>query len=65
MKGIKDKKDNELTKALAEKKKAIRLFRFSLAGGKAKNVKEGVKIRKEIAQILTEMNVRKNTNVSG
>jgi len=58
MKDIKNKKDNDLLKLLAQKKKALRLFRFSLAGGKAKNTKEGMHTRKEIAQILTEMNVR-------
>ncbi len=46
----------ELTKTLAEKQKALNEFYFSLSGGKAKNVKEGSKHRKEVARILTALN---------
>lgn len=55
---LKEKKDTDLAKLLKEKRKALRLFRFSLAGGKAKNTKEGKQTKKEIARILTEMNKR-------
>ena len=58
MKGIKEKKDSELEKNLREKKKSLRLFRFSLSGGKVKNTKEGKALRKEIAQIMTEKSRR-------
>lgn len=59
MKDIKDKSDKELEKSLHEKRKALRIFRFSVAGSKTKNVKEGQNLRRDIARTLTEMNIRK------
>ena len=50
--------DADLAKLLAEKRKTLRLFRFGIAGSKAKNVKEGRNLKREIAQILTEINAR-------
>ena len=58
MKDIKKKSDTELKKALYEKRKDLRVFRFSIAGSKTKNTKEGSSARKEIARILTELNGR-------
>ncbi|MEX0933920.1 MAG: 50S ribosomal protein L29 [Candidatus Paceibacterota bacterium] len=58
MKKLNEKKDTELVKILSEKRKALRLFRFSISGGKAKNTKEGMRLKKDIAQILTERNAR-------
>ena len=58
-KEIKGKEKNDLEKLLLEKQKALRLFRFGVAGSKAKNVKEGRNLRKDIARILTEVNARK------
>ncbi len=55
---FKDKKDSELQKELYEKRKALRLFRFGIAGSKIKNVKEGRVLRKDIARIMTELNSR-------
>jgi len=55
---IKNKRDGDLAKDFAEKKKGLREFRFGIAGSKIKNVKEAKNIRKEIARILTEMNTR-------
>jgi len=52
----KGKSSTELHKTLAEKQEALRVFRFGMAGGKSKNVKEGRAHRKEIARILTELN---------
>lgn len=46
----------DLVKTLSEKREALRLFRFGEAGSKTKNVKEGSKLRKEIARIMTEIN---------
>lgn len=43
----------ELNKLVAEKREALRLFRFGNSGSKSKNVKEGRTIRREIARILT------------
>lgn len=55
-----EKKDQELNKELKEKRKALREFRFGVAGSKVRDIKEGKKIKKEIAKILTEINKRKN-----
>jgi ribosomal protein L29 len=60
MKDLIKKTTEELTKDLREKKEALRVFRFGVAGGKVKNVKEGMSIRKEIAQIFTIIGSRKN-----
>lgn len=49
---------DDLQKLLAEKREALRLFRFGISGSKLKNVKEGKGLRKEIARILTELNSR-------
>ena len=57
-KELKTKESKELEKLLSEKRKLLRLFRFGIAGSKAKNVKEGRNLKKEIAQILTEINAR-------
>jgi len=52
------KSDTELSKVLSEKRAALRDFRFSGAGGRTRNVREGRKTRREIAQILTVVNDR-------
>ncbi len=44
---------------LIEKREALRVFRFSMSGGKVKNLKEGQNLKKEIAQILTILNSKK------
>ena len=43
----------ELVKTLADKRDALRNFRFAMSGGKAKNVREGRELRKDIARVLT------------
>ena len=55
---LKGKSDTELGKLLVEKREALRSFRFSIAGTKTRNVKEGKNLRKEIARILTERKMR-------
>jgi len=50
----KDKKT--LSDLLAEKREALRQFRFGTAGSKTRNVKEGQNLKKDIARILTEKN---------
>lgn len=60
-KEIKNKQDDELKKLLLDRQKALRLFRFGVAGSKAKNVKEGRTLRKDIARILTEVSSRRAT----
>ncbi len=61
-KEIKQKSDTDLLKLLLEKQKALRVFRFSVARSKIKNIKEGKNVRKDIARIRTELNVRKRNS---
>lgn len=60
MKEYNDKSVEDLMKLLGEKQEAERGIRFGTTGSKARNVKEGKSIKKEIARILTELNSRKN-----
>ncbi|MEK7115413.1 MAG: 50S ribosomal protein L29 [Patescibacteria group bacterium] len=59
MSELKSKKIEDLTKLLAEKREAIRMFRFGISGSKVKNLKEGANLRKDIARIMTEIRARK------
>jgi ribosomal protein L29 len=61
MSEFKDKNPKDLMKALTEKRNALQDFRFGISGGKAKNVKEGSILRKDIARILTELNAQTKT----
>jgi ribosomal protein L29 len=45
----------ELEKLLAEKRLALRAFRFGASGGKLKNVKQARDNKKAIARILTKL----------
>ena len=56
MKELSKKTEKELKVLLTEKKEALRVFRFAMSGGKVKNLKEGSKLKKEIAQIMTLLN---------
>lgn len=56
MKEYTQKTKQELVALLAEKRKALREFRFGSAGTKVRDVKEGRNLRKSIAQILTSYN---------
>lgn len=58
MKEFKTKSDAEISKLVTEKREALRAFRFNISGGKAKNVKEGRNLRREIARALTELSLR-------
>lgn len=58
MADIKKADVGELQKMLADKREALRTFRFGGAGTRARNVREGRNLRKEIAQILTELRAR-------
>jgi ribosomal protein L29 len=53
-----NKSGNDLVKELAEKREALRKFRFGVAGSNIKNVKEALGIRKTIARILTALRMR-------
>lgn len=50
------KNREDLLRALGEKRKAMTDFHFGTAGSKARNVKEGKNLKKEVARILTELN---------
>ena len=45
----------DLLKLLAEKREALRKFRFGIAGSKNRNMKEGQNLKKEIAKILAAL----------
>ena len=62
MKDITTKTVADLAKTLADRREALRVFRFGAAGAKTKNVKEGRAIRKDIARIMTAMNAKRMTN---
>ena len=49
----------DLHKEIADKREALRAFRFGEAGSRSRNVREGRNHRKDIARMLTEMNARK------
>jgi ribosomal protein L29 len=46
----------ELLRKLVEARDQLRDFRFRVARGRAKNVKEGRELRRKIAGILTRLN---------
>ncbi len=52
-KELRKKGKEEQLKLLAEKKKRLHDVRFSSEGAKAKNTKEAVNLRKDIARIKT------------
>lgn len=55
---ISSKEVTELQKLIADKREALRVFRFGGAGSRTRNVREGRTVRREIAQILTELRKR-------
>jgi ribosomal protein L29 len=59
MADIKTREIGELQKELADKREALRAFRFGGAGSRSRNVREGRNLRKDIARLLTELNSRK------
>lgn len=54
-KDIVTKNSAELRELLKQKREALRVFRFGIAGSQSRNVKEGRNLRKEIARILTAL----------
>ncbi|MBP9668686.1 MAG: 50S ribosomal protein L29 [Candidatus Pacebacteria bacterium] len=56
---IRKKSDGELTKLVNDQHEALRVFRFSEAGSRVRNVKEGHAIKRTIARVLTELRARK------
>lgn len=54
------KKDTEALVALSkELRESLRMFRFSGAGGRKRDVKEGRTTRRDVARIETELTARK------
>ena len=47
-----------LKKTLADKRESLRVFRFEGAGSRTRNVRGGRTLRREIAQIMTELRKR-------
>lgn len=64
MKELANKNRLELLKELSEKRLSAKDLRFGIAGSKKKDVKEASKIRKDIARIMTalELESRKIKN---
>ena len=58
MADIKKQSIEDLKKAIADKREALRNFRFGEAGSRLRNVREGRTLRREIAQLLTETRSR-------
>jgi ribosomal protein L29 len=57
-KELKDKTIKDLEKMLLEAREDLRKFRFNLSGTGKRDIKDGKSLRKQIAQILTEINNR-------
>lgn len=62
MKELKEKNEAELTKLVAEKREELRKLRFGVAGSTMRNVHAGKNLRREVAQILTELTSRNAKN---
>jgi len=54
---ITETNEKELLKMLADKRTEISNFKFGVSGTKIKNVKTVRNLRRQIAQILTKLNV--------
>ena len=59
MKEYLGKTEKEIHALIAERREKLRLFRFGMSGSKAKNVKEGHNLRKEIARMMTAISLNK------
>ena len=58
-KELQQKEVGEIEKLLTEKRRDLWNFRFGTTGGKTRNVKEGVTLRRDIARILTILRKKK------
>lgn len=58
MKDIREKNETELTKFVGEKRDELRKLRFGIAGSNLRNTRAQRTARREIAQVLTELNTR-------
>lgn len=48
----------DLHKEIADKREALRNFRFGSAGSRSRNTREGRALRKSVARLLTEISAR-------
>ncbi len=55
---IKQKPENELRKLFKENRERLQRLHFDLASGKVKNVRKIRQIKKDIARILTILNLK-------
>ena len=59
MKEFKKLTDSDLNKKLDEKRKTLLDLKFNMSGAGKRNSKESSNLKREIAQMLTEQNIRK------
>ena len=59
MADLKTKDIAELQKQLADNREALRVCRFEGQGSRARDVRGGRNLRKDIARLLTELNSRR------
>ncbi|MBI2120559.1 MAG: 50S ribosomal protein L29 [Parcubacteria group bacterium] len=55
---IKTQSEKDLGKAVLEKRSHLREARFNISGTKIKNVRDQRNTKRDIARILTELNMR-------
>lgn len=55
-KNLKESTPADLAKKLESLQEDLRVLKFKAEGAKSKNVKEASSLKKQIAQVLTEMN---------
>jgi ribosomal protein L29 len=48
----------DLQKEIAQKREAVRSFRFGGAGSRTRNVREGRTLKRDIARMMTELTAR-------
>lgn len=53
MKDLSKKNKKDLENLISEKREALKVFRFGIAGSNVRNVKEGRELKKDIARINT------------
>jgi ribosomal protein L29 len=63
MSDFKEWSTEDLSKEVADKREALRSFRFGESGGRTRNVREGRNLRREIARMMTELNSRRTQKV--
>ncbi len=57
-KELKQKNEKELQRLLQEDREKLRQLKFDLSAGKVKNVREIRKTKKDIARIMTILNIK-------